>query len=399
MEYINTNSKKIRIKFILIDNNNWWNFFTKHKSRLREGIITNIVKILSCGTKFLGFKEYKCFNCSYIKKVCFSCKSKFCTSCGKKATDIWIKKHYDLLPKTIWQHITFTLPSQIWPLFWYNRKLFNIVPKFAANIIKQLAAQKGAIPGIFLAIHSFGRDLKRNAHFHLSTTAGGISFDHKRWIKLYFLAESIKKMWKYQIITLLRELFKNGELILPNNLHNKPYTHFNRWLNQLYQKKWVVHLNKQSENHKLNIDYIAKYLKRPPIAETRILSYDGNNVTFKYFDHHSKTYQKKTFSVLDFIGRLVAHIHDKYFKSVRYFGWLSNKTRNTLLPIVYKLLKNIPKLQTFLPSWQKMIQNEFGVNPLICPICKKHLFLENHTFPKKISYLIQQHQFIVTTNC
>ena len=206
-------------------------------------------------------------------------------------------------------------------------------------------------------------------------------------------------MWKYQIITLLRKLFKSGELILPNNLHNKPYIHFNRWLNQLYQKKWVVHLNKQSKNHKINIDYIAKYLKRHPIAETRILNYDGKNVTFKYFDHHSKTYQKKTFSVLDFIGRLVSHIHDKYFKAVRYYGWLSNKSRNTLLPIVYKLLKNIPILKTLLPTWQKMIQNEFGVNPLICPICKKLLFLENQTFPKKISYLIHQHQLIATTNC
>ncbi len=170
-------------------------------------------------------------------------------------------------------------------------------------------------------------------------------------------------------------------------------------MNWRYQKKWVVHLNKQSENHKINIDYIAKYLKRPPIAETRILSYDGEFITFKYFDHHSKTYQKKTLSVEEFIGRLVSHIHDKYFKVVRYYGWLSNKTRNTLLPIVYKLLKNIPILKTFLPTWQKMIQNEFGVNPLICPICKKNLFLENYSFPKKFSFLVQQHQFIATTNC
>ncbi len=120
MEYVYANFKKIRIKFILIDNNNWWKFFTKHKNHLRKAITANILKLLSCGTKFLGYKEYKCVNCNHIKRVCFTCKSKFCTSCGKKATDIWIKKHYDLLPKTTWQHITFTLPKQIWPLFWYN---------------------------------------------------------------------------------------------------------------------------------------------------------------------------------------------------------------------------------------------------------------------------------------
>jgi hypothetical protein len=38
----------------------------------------------------------------------------------------------------------------------------GIIPSIAAGIIKDQA--KGIIPGIFLAIHTFGRDLKRNVH-------------------------------------------------------------------------------------------------------------------------------------------------------------------------------------------------------------------------------------------
>lgn len=111
-----------------------------------------------------------------------TCKSRFCSSCGKKATDDWIKNSFNTLPDTTWQHITFTLPDAFWELFWINRHLMNQTSAITADIIKQLAKQQGFIPGIYLAIHTFGRDLKRNFHLHLSTTIGGISSSHGSWI-------------------------------------------------------------------------------------------------------------------------------------------------------------------------------------------------------------------------
>lgn len=92
----------------------------------------------------------------------------------KKATELWIQKQNNLLPQTSWQHITFTMPHALWDFFWYNRHLFNKMGAIAADCIKTIAYQKGVIPGIFIAIHTFGRDLKRNVHIHLSTTTGGL---------------------------------------------------------------------------------------------------------------------------------------------------------------------------------------------------------------------------------
>jgi hypothetical protein len=31
----------------------------------------------------------------------------------------------NILPNTEWQHITFTMPSEFWDLFWLNRGLLN----------------------------------------------------------------------------------------------------------------------------------------------------------------------------------------------------------------------------------------------------------------------------------
>lgn len=116
--------------------------------------------MLLCYSQLLGYKLFQC-PCGETKKIAFSCNSNSCSSCGKKATDIWIKKNYSILPKTPWQNITFTLPKEIQAILWYNRHLMNIFPKLAANIIIEIAANKKALIGIFLAIHTFGKDLKK----------------------------------------------------------------------------------------------------------------------------------------------------------------------------------------------------------------------------------------------
>jgi len=160
----------ISIKSIFLANANWGAFFLLHQFKLRPAIIKNGRKMLSCKTSLLGFHLFTCPKCDHLIKVYHSCKSRFCSSCGKKATDKWVQEKFEMLPNTPWQHITFTMPSILWDLFWVNRHLIGLAPKLAAEIILKEARLKKALPGIFLAIHTFGRDLKRNMHFHLSTT-------------------------------------------------------------------------------------------------------------------------------------------------------------------------------------------------------------------------------------
>ena len=137
MEFIS--SDKIRLRDIFLDNGNWWKVFFKNKHLIRPSIIINVLKLLLCRTGILGFQLFSCPECNQTKKVTHTCKSRFCPSCGKRATDDWIKNSFNSLPHTIWQHITFTMPDKLWPFFWYNRHLMNIVPSIAAKIIKKLA--------------------------------------------------------------------------------------------------------------------------------------------------------------------------------------------------------------------------------------------------------------------
>lgn len=392
MEYVTG----IKLRDIFLDNGNWWKFFLKYAHLIRISIIINVLKMLVCRTVFLGYHFFVCPLCHKSIKVPHSCKSRFCSSCGKKATDNWIKTTFNILPKTLWQHITFTMPAELWEFFWYNRYLMNKIPLIAANIIKTLAKKRGFIPGIFLAIHTFGRDLKRNVHIHLSTTVGGLSFSSDFWVKSgYFYHDTLKKMWRHQIITLLRKEFKEGRLKLPRELrHIKTYNTFCSWTSIHYNKTWMVQLNKYSDNMKVNVEYLGKYLKRPPIGETRIKKYDGKFVTYEYLDHYTKTTNIMTLPVLDFIGRLISHIPDKNFRSIRYYGFLANRVRGTLLPIVYTLL-NMKKFlitKVFMP-WRDMIKNIFKYDPLKCPLCNTTMKLNDIILPFSAS-LISMHKEI-----
>ena len=168
--------------------------------------------------------------------------------------------------------------------------------------------------------------------------------------------------WRYAFLKFLRKEFKAKRIKLPRHLkHIRSYKAFCSWTSQFYNKTWVVHLSKQSNNLRFTVEYLGRYLKRPPIGETRIKEYDGRLVTFEYLDHYTETKQIMTLPVLEFIARLISHIPDKHFRNIRYYGFLANRVRGKLLPAVYKLLKNT----------KQNIQNVYThYDPLICPRCQ-----------------------------
>ncbi len=253
--------------------------------------------------------------------------------------------------------------------------------------MKELAAKQGVKVSIYLAIHTFGRKLKRNYHLHLSTTCAGLSFDHKKWIKgLYFDHNTIKKMWRYRVTKLLRDEYKANRLKLPKSLrHIKNYQDFNALLDQQYQKTWNVHLNKQSKNHQHNIEYIGRYLKRPPLGETKIKAYDGKTVTYEFIDHYTGDTETLTLSVFSFIARLITHIHDRYFRCIRYYGFLSNRTRSELLPLVYAFLNQEKKAIQKI-TFRALLIKTFGLDPTICPYCHFKMISKLARFPLKLDF-------------
>lgn len=382
--------KKYTIKQILTTNASWWNFFEKHGATLRPAIPKTIVKLLSCKHKVRGFQEYCCLTpgCSHVKYVYFTCKSKGCSSCGKKATEVWIQQQHDILPKTSCQHITFTMPSQLWDFFWLNRNLLRVIAKLAADCIKAIARKKNVTPGIFIAIHTFGRSLARNVHIHVSTTAGGLSNDLTQWKSIFFKQDTLMKMWRYRVISLFRKMHAKEPLKIPKTIQHllTPHATFGHFLDKLYKKQWIVNCAKPTDDHKISVNYLARYTKRPPIAESKLRHYDGNEVTFSYLDHKTETYKKLTLSIEEFIGRFVQHIPDEGFRMIRYYGFLANRLRGKLLPVVHQLIGQQSEYNNTAPSYASLMEKSFGFNPLACILCGKQLVLSAVRFGVSNTY-------------
>jgi hypothetical protein len=276
------------------------------------------------------------------------------------------------------------MPDTFWNLFKQDRGLINDVSKISADIIQELAKKRGIKVGIFTAMHTFGRDLKWNPHIHLSVTMGGLSEDHSEWKKIRFSKKAVMPMWRTRIVALIRKAKAANKVNITNAS-----------IEAQYQKNWIVHFAKPTSNAWRTITYLGRYIKRPPLSQSRLEHYDGRTVTFKYLNHTTGKYQKGTYSIEEFIHRFTQHIPEKGFRLIRSYGLLANRVRGELLPIVYKLLDQTLKSVPFI-GWAGLLKNAFGTDPKVCILCQSPMVFLGMTFGKKTDELKNYHKELAT---
>lgn len=382
-------SGKFSIKQIFLHNDNWSRFSDKYKYLIRDDIHFNVEKIFTCKTEALGFHKYICLSCGSSLTVPHTCKSRFCSSCGKIAVDNWVHKSTSKFPELKYQHIIFTLPEQLRSLCLINRKLLlNSLFKLASHsIISWTKEYRNCIPGIISVIHTFGKDIKFNPHIHIIVSSGGLSLDYSSWIPINFFPEKVlKARWKYNVISFLRDSFKNNKLHTHKSINFlSSYPTFNSFLNMLYSRYvWYVHIGRKLDSLSFTIQYIGRYAKRPVLAETRISSFDGQSVSFWFDD---KQLQKKVFISLpveEFIKRIIRHIPDRHFKQIRYFGIFANRVKSRLCNIVNRILKTTFHNSRKILSWAERMFIQNGINPFLCLKCNTPMKLSCIVFPRQI---------------
>ena len=263
--------KNSKIKLILKDN--WLGFLKLYGKKVRKNVKREVEKVLACGDISKGYIEFRCDSCMESKKVGFSCKSRFCTSCGKVYTDKWIDNMLGNLINVKHRHIVFTIPEELREFFGVDRQRLKILPKCAAKAVTSWMQSQNKsqqfTPGIVTVIHTFGRDLKWNPHVHMMVTEGGkgktIEWRHIR----HFAFEALRKRW--QKVLLDEIMIVSGDNKKMKALKNKLYKEKN--------KGFYVHAKTEIKSAKTAARYVGRYVGRPAIAETRIVDYDGVSIT------------------------------------------------------------------------------------------------------------------------
>ena len=365
--------KKGKIKIILEDH--WHGFLKIYENKIRSNVKKEVEKVLKCKDTKYGFIELKCDKCNTTKKIGFTCKSRFCTSCGKIYTDNWIDNMLGNLINVKHRHIVFTIPEELRKFFGIDRQRLKILPKCAARAVTSwmhsLNKKEEFTPGIVTVIHTFGRDLKWNPHVHMMVTEGGkgniTEWRHIRYISY----ESLRKRWQKILLDEVTSISGNTKEV--KSLKNKLYKE--------KDKGFYVYAKTEIKSAKTAAKYVGRYVGRPAIAESRILKYDGKNVTYKYTRHEDNKVIVETVHVYEFIKRIIRHIPEKNFKMIRYFGIYSRRSK-CKVNFIKMIDKRILSIRKSIANWENRILAIAGVDPCKCPNCKNKMRFHDIVYPK-----------------
>ena len=336
-------------------------------------------KTLQCRTIQNGYQNYFCWECEFVHKIRFSCKTRLCSTCGDKANENFAARFVRRMLPVTHRHITFTVPDRLWELFHSTPLLQQCLSLAAKNTIEKtmrIYLKKEITPGCMTVLHNYGRDLKKNCHTHVIATEGGIDKNGK-WVPFTYLPfekrgnihTTINEIWRDEVLESLRTY-------LPSTQINH---RFIIGLKKRYSNGFYVYSPKECRiktNRSLHkkAKYITRYVKHPVISDTRITDYDDQDVKFWY--QYPTTKEKRTvvMPIFEFIHAVLRHLPEKHFRAVTYYGLYSpNYPQKEQFQTVFNTMgKAVDPLKL---NWRETTYLKTGKNPICCPICGRELVL------------------------
>jgi len=354
-------SRKVIFTFkqIFID---WWQKFLDNNPTItiRDIVHSSVEKLLICKTLAAGYSVFIC-DCLTKLFVYHTCKCRFCPSCGNKYNEERAISIKNILFDHKHRHAVFTIPKELRRFFREDRSRLDILFKAVDLTIKQYFKFRnvGGTPAFVEVLHTYGRSIIWNPHIHVILLEGVLK-NGKITNYDFFSYPYFKKKFMYILLNLMekdigKDIFKSTRVKMWNNYRIKGfYVH-----TPPSKFPTVIALLK----------YVTRYLSRPVMAQSRILDYDGEYVTFWYQRHEDEKIVIEKITALEFIGRLIIHIPDKNMKYIRYFGAYHNSSKEEK-PSAIKLFSdnNISYLRKT-NRWREKIINDFKIDPQQCPNC------------------------------
>ncbi len=123
--------------------------------------------------------------------------------------------------------------------------------------------------------HTFGRRLNFNPHLHILVSAGGLQESEGRWIApLRFEKDALMHMWRYAVITYLREALKAK--VLTSEWSSEELTAV---LKTQYERWWNIDIDRFKSKWRF-LRYAGRYIRRPTIAQHRFEEITDREVQF-----------------------------------------------------------------------------------------------------------------------
>jgi hypothetical protein len=177
--------------------------------------------IARCRTAALGGHLDRCGACGYQAISYNSCRNRHGPKCQAQARARWLDARQRELLDVPYVHVVFTLPHALLPLVYRNStRLYTGLFQASAATLQEVAANPrhlGAEIGVLSILHTWGQTLVRHPHVHCVVPAGGLSFDHRHWIRpkyagFFLPIKVLSRAFRGKFVAALRRAYRRGEL-------------------------------------------------------------------------------------------------------------------------------------------------------------------------------------------
>ena len=360
-------------------------FLDRYRSTFSFQQLKAFRAIWCCRTAALGGHIDEC-SCGFQSPLSYnSCRNRHCPKCQAQARERWVESQQQNLLDTSYFHVVFTTPHELNVLVRDNQKLFyDLLFRASAETLLESAAKSrhlGAEIGITSVLHTWGQNLQLHPHVHCVIPSGGLSADHRQWIRSnhrYLLPVPVlRKLFRGKFCDGLKELYRCGELRCAGaaSVLADP-KQFRQLIRRLHRKHWVVYVKSAFDGPTQVLRYLGRYTHRIAISNHRLVAFDGEHVTFRWKDYaHGGKFRKMTLTAIEFLRRFFLHVLPKGFVRIRHFGFLANRSRAANIRLSRELLgmsQLPPTISAPRPAWR-------------CPRCGAAMRVQRRLTPAEAS--------------
>jgi hypothetical protein len=360
-------------------------YLTAHGASMLASHRRTITDIMGCRTEALGGHLWRCDACSAEVYSYHSCKNRSCPKCHTDQTVRWLEaRKIEMLPCRYF-HVTITVPEELRDVLRANqRDGYAILMKAAAESIIEIGRDQryvGATVGVLAVLHTWTQQLIYHPHVHCLVTGGGVSDDRKHWhpARTGFLVpiRALANLVRGKLRAALTK--RRPDLALPKAAWAKP---------------WVVDCTAWGEGDEAVLRYLARYVFRVAITNSRIVGLDDKGVTIRHKDRKSMQWRTTRLSGHEFMRRFLQHVLPKGLHKVRYYGLWHPARREHAQRARLMLLLDRPatpspttrSAETVDRSNDRSADQSLSDETRICPCCQQgRLIRVARLYPKQAS--------------
>jgi hypothetical protein len=339
-------------------------YLSAHGASMPPSHLRAIADIQACRTEGLGGHLWRCDRCAAEVFAWHSCKNRSCPKCHTDQTERWLEaRQAEMLPAPYF-HVTVTVPKELRAVLRANqRDGYAMLMKAAAEAIVELARDRrhvGGTVGILAVLHTWTQQLHYHPHVHCLVTAGGISDGGEHWhpARKSFLVpmKALAKLVRGK----LRAAFdkRRPDLSVPE---------------AAWSRSWVTQCTPWGEGERGVLDYLARYVFRVAITNTRIVGLDDRAVAIRNKHRGTNQWRISRIPGHEFMRRFLQHVLPKGLHKVRYFGLWHPSRREQAARVRQLLLLDRPPANertegsedTDCPTADRSRADE----PRVCPRC------------------------------